>query len=76
MEDIRLPPPPKKKKDPPQNCLGLKPDAYVLGSELLISGMVIPLSIRNPYNGYINPYYLVDIPYYMEITGVLQDNRK
>ena len=28
---------------------------------------------RNPYNGYINPYYWVDefIPYYMEIMGVL-----
>ena len=27
---------------------------------------------RNPYNGYINPYYWVDefIPYYMEIMGV------
>ena len=27
---------------------------------------------RNPYNGYINPYYWVDefIPYHMEIMGV------
>ena len=27
---------------------------------------------RNPYNGYINPYYWVDefIPYYMELMGV------
>ena len=31
-----------------------------------------PTSTRNPYNGYINPYYWVDefIPYYMEIMGV------
>ena len=35
--------------------------------------MVIPPSIRNPYNGYINHYYWVDefIPYCMEIMGVL-----
>ena len=31
-----------------------------------------PTFNRNPYNGYINPYYWVDefIPYYMEIMGV------
>ena len=35
-------------------------------------GMVIPPFNRNPYNGYINPYYWVEfpIPYYMEIMGV------
>ena len=32
-----------------------------------------PTFNRNPYNGYINPYYWVDefIPYYMEIMGDL-----
>ena len=32
-----------------------------------------PTFNRNPYSGYINPYYWVDefIPYYMEIMGVL-----
>ena len=31
-----------------------------------------PTFNRNPYNGYINPYYWVDefIPYYMEIMRV------
>ena len=31
-----------------------------------------PTFNRNPYNGYISPYYWVDefIPYYMEIMGV------
>ena len=31
-----------------------------------------PTFNRNPYNGYINPYYWVDefIPFYMEIMGV------
>ena len=29
-----------------------------------------PTFNRNPDNGYINPYYRVDIPYYMEIMGV------
>ena len=31
-----------------------------------------PTFNRDPYNGYINPYYWVDefIPYYMEIMGV------
>ena len=31
-----------------------------------------PTFNRNPYNGYINPYYWVDefIPYYMELLGV------
>ena len=31
-----------------------------------------PTFNRNPYNGYINPYYWVDefIPYYIEIMGV------
>ena len=30
-----------------------------------------PTFNRNPYNGYINPYYWVDDPpYYMEIKGV------
>ena len=40
--------------------------------QLPILGMVIPPFNRNPYNGYINPYYWVDefIPYYMEIMGV------
>ncbi len=39
--------------------------------------MVIPPSIGNPYNGYINPYkyYWVDeiIPYYMEMSWELID---
>ena len=31
-----------------------------------------PTFNRNPYTGYINPYYWVDefIPYYMELLGV------
>ena len=29
-------------------------------SKVAILGMVIPPSNRNPYNGYINPYYWVD----------------
>ena len=35
------------------------------------------IGIRNPYNGYINPYYWVDfpIPYYMEIMGVDRPDR-
>ena len=33
---------------------------HVLGSKLLVLGMVIPPLIGNPYNGYINPYYWVD----------------
>ncbi len=32
----------------------------VLGSKLLVLGMVIQPLIGNPYNGYINPYYWVD----------------
>ncbi len=32
----------------------------VPGSKVAIYGMVIPPSIGNPYNGYINPYYWVD----------------
>ena len=37
----------------------------------VLLGMVIPPFNRNPYNGYINPYYWVDefIPYYMEIMN-------
>ena len=36
-----------------------------------------PTFSRNPYNGYINPYYWVDefIPYYMEIMGVDRPDR-
>ena len=34
--------------------------SFVPGSKLLMLGMVIPPIIRNPYNGYINPYYWVD----------------
>ncbi len=30
------------------------------GSKLLVLGMAIQPLIRNPYNGYINPYYWVD----------------
>ncbi len=41
--------------------------------QLLVLGMgnLQPL-IRNPFNGYIDPYYWVDefIPCYMEIIGV------
>ena len=33
---------------------------YVPWSKVAILGMVIPPSNRNPYNGYINPYYWVD----------------
>ena len=33
---------------------------YVPWSKVAILGMVIPLFNRNPYNGYINPYYWVD----------------
>ena len=36
--------------------------SYVPGSKLLILMMVIPPLMGNPYNGYINPYYWVDIP--------------
>ena len=34
--------------------------SLVLGSKLLVLGMVIQPLIGNPYNGYINPYYWVD----------------
>ena len=36
-----------------------------------------PTFNRNPFNGYINPYYWVDefIPYYMEIMGVDRPKR-
>ena len=30
------------------------------GQSRVFFGMVIPLFNRNPYNGYINPYYWVD----------------
>ena len=33
---------------------------YVPGSKLVVLGVDIPPFIRNPYNGYINPYYWVD----------------
>ena len=33
---------------------------YVPWSKVAILGMVIPPLLRNPYNGYINPYYWVD----------------
>ena len=33
---------------------------YVPWSKVAILGMVIPPFSRNPYNGYINPYYWVD----------------
>ena len=37
------------------------PKPYVPGMiNSLYLGMVIPLLIGNPYNGYINPYYWVD----------------
>ena len=41
-------------------------------SRVLLGMVVFPPFNRNPYNGYINPYYWVDefIPYYMEIMGV------
>ena len=44
-------------------------------SKVATLGMVIPPFNRNPYNGYINPYYWVDefIPYYMEISWELID---
>ena len=34
--------------------------SHVPGSKVAILGMVIPPFNRNPYNGYINPYYWVD----------------
>ena len=52
---------------------------YVPGSELPISGMVIPPLLRNPFNGYTNPYYWVEdnpiqstmnIIYFVEIMAV------
>ena len=45
---------------------------YVPWSKVAIFGDDHPTFNRNPYNGYINPYYWVDefIPYYMEIMGV------
>ena len=36
------------------------PLSCVPGSKLPMLGMVIPPFNRNPYNGYINPYYWVD----------------
>ncbi len=42
--------------------------AYVLGSKLLILGMVIPPLIGNPFTGYKTPTIgLMTIPYYMEL---------
>ena len=35
---------------------------HVPWSKVAILGMVIPPFNRNPYNGYINPYYWVDDP--------------
>ena len=52
---------------------------YMPGSELPISGMVIPPLLRNPFNGYTNPYYWVEdnqiqstmnIVYFVEIMAV------
>ncbi len=46
---------------------------YVPWSKVAILGMGnLPPFIRNPYNGYIHPYYWVEfpIPHYMEIIGV------
>ena len=37
-----------------------KTNLYVPWSKFAILGMVIPPFNRNPYNGYINPYYWVD----------------
>ena len=34
--------------------------SFVPWSKVAILGMVIPPFNRNPYNGYINPYYWVD----------------
>ena len=46
--------------DPPLDPLP-KCSIYVLWSKVAILGMVIhPTFNRNPYNGYINPYYWVD----------------
>ena len=43
-------------------CLGgkEKQETYVPWSKVAILGMVIPPFNRNPYNGYISPYYWVD----------------
>ena len=40
--------------------LGRISNVYEPGSKLVVLGMVIPPFNRNPYNGYINPYYWVD----------------
>ena len=41
------------------------------GSKLHILGMVIPPSIGNPYNKYINPYWVDEfIPYSMDLMAV------
>ena len=40
--------------------LAISKSTFVLGSKLLVLGMVIPPLIGNPYKGYINPYYWVD----------------
>ena len=40
--------------------MGIFSGSFVLGSKLVVLGMVIPPLIGNPYNGYINPYYWVD----------------
>ena len=47
--------------------IGWTPRVYVLGTKLVILGMVIPTLIGNHYNGYIKPYYWVDdhpLPYW------------
>ena len=54
-------------------CLPSEP-----GSKLLVLGMVIPPSIGNPYNGYINPYYWVEFPIpllYGNVMGVDRPDR-
>ena len=70
--------PPKIKNPlqaPPQNSHTNRTNTYVPWSKVAMLGMVIQPFNRNPYNGYINPYYWVDefIPYYMEMSWELID---
>ena len=56
----------------PGNKLTDSVNSCVPQSKLLILGMGdLPPLIRNPYNGYINPYYKVDDhPYHRKTMGV------
>ena len=46
------------------------------GCRVFFGDKLIPPLIGNPYNGYINPYWVDEfIPYYMEIMGVDRPDR-